>query len=234
LLLAIPGLAFIWRSAKGNALLRCLFWLSSLELLVHAYFTSSFSYESWGWATGPRHMTPLVPYLLLPAGWLLQELSNRLSGAARLGLSIAIGLCITSIAMMGAVALVNYIPDSLSTAFFGLVWPLYREGYLPPTLLAFVGIPNPWSGAVALLLLALIALLTFVRALQGGASQNEAAHAPPGQGAVAWVTAIVVMVHFGLMRAATHGGAANVAAQRHLRAVWLVPPGKTAVFWPRA
>jgi hypothetical protein len=233
LLLAIPGLAFIWRSAKGNGLLRCLFWLSSLELLVHAYFTSSFSYESWGWATGPRHMTPLVPYLLLPAGWLLQELSNRLSGAARLGLSIAIGLCITSIAMMGAVALVNYIPDSLSTAFFGLVWPLYREGYLPPTLLAFVGIPNPWSGAITLLLLGLIALLTFVRALQGGVSQNEAAHAPPGQGAVAWVTAIVVMVHFGLMRAATHG-AADVAAQRHLRAVWLVPPGKTAVFWPRA
>jgi len=105
---------------------------------------------------------------------------------------------------------------------------------LPPTLLAFVGIPNPWSGAVAVLLLGLIALLTFVRALQGGASQNGTAHASRRQGAVVWVTAIVVMVHFGLMRAATHGDAADIAAQRHLRAVWLVPPGKTAVFWPRA
>ncbi len=112
-------------------------------------------------------MTPLVPFLLLPAGWLLQQLSNRLSGAARLGLSMAIGLCITSIAMMGPVALVNYIPDSLSTAFFGLVWPLYRDGYLPPTLLAFVGTPNPWSGAVALVLLGLIAVLTFVRVGKG-------------------------------------------------------------------
>ncbi len=235
LLLAIPGLVFVWRaSAKGDRPVRSLFWLSSLELLVHAYFTSSFSYESWGWATGPRHMTPLVPYLLLPAGWLLQELSSRLSGAARFGLPVAIGLCITSIAMTGPVALVNYIPDSLSTAFFGLVWPLYRDGYLPPTLLAFVGIPNPWSGAVAVLLLGLIALLTFVRALQGGASQNGAAPASPRQGAVVWVTAIVVMVHFGLMRAATHGDAADIAAQRHLRGVWLVPPGKTTVFWPRA
>jgi hypothetical protein len=179
-------------------------------------------------------MTPLVPFLLLPAGWLLQELSNRVSGAARFGLSIAIGLCITSIAMMGPVALANYIPDSLSTAFFGLAWPLYRDGYMPPTLLAFVGIPNPWSGAVALLLLGVIALLTFVRALHGGASQNEAAHTRRRPGAVAWVTAIVAMVHFGLMRAATHGDAADLAAQRHLRGVWLVPPGKTAVFWPRA
>ncbi len=185
LLLAIPGLVFVWRaSAKGDRPVRSLFWLSSLELLVHAYFTSSFSYESWGWATGPRHMTPLVPYLLLPAGWLLQELSSRLSGAARFGLPVAIGLCITSIAMTGPVGL--------------------------------------------------IALLTFVRALQGGASQNGTAHASRRQGAVVWVTAIVVMVHFGLMRAATHGDAADIAAQRHLRGVWLVPPGKTTVFWPRA
>ena len=37
----------------------------------YLYFTSSFSYESWGWTTGPRHMTGLVPFLLLPAALVL-------------------------------------------------------------------------------------------------------------------------------------------------------------------
>src|SRR5262249_8343237 len=205
------GLVFIWRaSAKGNASLRCLFWLSLSELLVHAYFTSSFSYESWGWATGPRHMTPLVPYLLLPVGWVLQELSARSSGAARFGLAVAVGLCITSIAMSDQLALINYIPDSLSTAFFGLAWPLYRDGYLPPTLLAFFGIPNPWSGAVALLLLGFIALLTFVRARQAVASQSATVPTPRAQASLAWAPAMVVVVHFGILRSATHNDSAAV------------------------
>jgi len=236
LLLAIPGLVLIWKQyRRGDKSLGPLFWLSLLQLIAHAYFTSSFSYQSWGWATGPRHMTPLIPYLLLPAGWVLRELSDRASVEARLGLVVGVGLCVTSILMSGAVGLVNYIPDTLSSAFFGLVWPLYWAGYLPPTLLAFAGVANPWSGAIALLLLVSIAALTLTRGLRAARAQNEgSAHS---RLRVAWeyfAACTVVVIHFGLVRAATRNDAADTAAVRHLESVWLVPPGKAADFWPRS
>jgi hypothetical protein len=244
LLLAIPGLAMLWKAANRppamaeppdvNSSLRSLFWLSALELLAHAYFTSSFSYESWGWSSGPRHMTPLVPYLLLPTTWLLQGLSRQASAASRLGLAASIGLCLSSMAMTGMVGLVNYIPDSISTAMFGLVWPLYRDGYLPPTMLAFLGIPNPWSGAVAIVLLAGIVAITLFKSLQeatGPIALLPAAHSRRWiYGLVAFA---VVLIHFGLVRAATRGDAADLAAQAHLRSVWLVPPHQRLTFWPR-
>jgi len=236
LLLAIPGLLLMWKQyRRGDKSLGPLFWLSLLQLIAHAYFTSSFSYESWGWATGPRHMTPLIPYLLLPAGWVLQECANRSSAEARLGLVVGLGLCVTSILMNGAVGLVNYIPDTLSSAFFGLVWPLYQAGYLPPTLLAFAGLANPWSGAVALLLLVVIAALTLTTGL--GAAEKQTDGGSHSRSRVAWeyfVACTVVVIHFGLVRAVTRNDAADKAAVRHLESVWLVPPGKPADFWPRS
>jgi hypothetical protein len=226
LLVAIPGLVLMWiQYRRGNKSLGPLFWLSLLQLIAHAYFTSSFSYESWGWATGPRHMTPLIPYLLLPAGWVLQECSRRSSAGARLGLAVGIGLCVTSILMSGAVGLVNYIPDTVSSAFFGLVWPLYWAGYLPPTLLAFAGVANPWS----------VAVLTLTTGLRAAAVQSESGeHSQWRPGWQYFVACAVVVIHFGLVRAATRNDAADMAAVHHLESVWLVPPGKAAEFWPRS
>jgi hypothetical protein len=244
LLLAIPGLAMLWKAgnrpaAMGDQVdvrspLRALFWLSALELLAHAYFTSSFSYESWGWAMGPRHMTPLVPYLLFPAASVLEALSRHTSAPARLGLAASIGLCVSSVAMTGLVGLVDYIPDSVSTSMFGLVWPLYRNGYLPPTSLALLGIPNPWSGAIAIALVASIALLILLRSLPEAMGPIAALPPAPGRRWIyGFVALAVVLIHFGVVRAATRGDAGDLAAQAHLRSVWLTPPGKTLTLWPR-
>src|SRR5690606_7605073 len=96
-----------------------------LLLLGYTYFTSSFAYDSWGWTTGPRHLTGLVPFLLLPIGWTLKWLQGRGKG---LGTGLAAGLCAASILITGALTCVNYIPDDVSSPLFGLVVPLWAQG----------------------------------------------------------------------------------------------------------
>jgi len=123
-----------------------MFWLLLLQLVGYAYFTASFAYDSWGWTAGPRHLTPWVPFLALPAAlvlerWLVTAQRSWLGG-------FALGLCVLSIVLSGSLAVINYIPPTLSTAIFGLVVPLMRDGYFSPSVLGFLGLANPASGAL--------------------------------------------------------------------------------------
>ena len=131
LLLAFGGLRTL---SKDH---RPLFVLTAALLIGNAYFTSSFAYNSWGWAVGPRHLTPLLPFLLLPAGFALQRLFDAKSYDAQIGLGMAVGLCVSSVLVDGALSFVNYVPETHSTSFFGLAVPLFTDGYLPPTVLIF-------------------------------------------------------------------------------------------------
>src|SRR5439155_14995828 len=133
LLLSLPGLREMWREKD-----RSLFWFTLVLLLLNAYFTSAFTYESWGWTTGPRHMTPLVPFLMLPVGLTLRRLSQATELEGRIGYGMAIGLVVSSIVAVCCIVFVNYVPDSLSTSLFGLAVPLFQKGYLPPTVFNFI------------------------------------------------------------------------------------------------
>ena len=113
-------------------------------VVLYTYFTSSFSYDSWGWTTGPRHMTGLIPFLLLPIALFFQHRGPLVR-------SIGAGLCAASILVTGALTFVNYISDSVHNGLFGLALPLFADGYLPPTVLSFFGLPQPWAGLPALL-----------------------------------------------------------------------------------
>ncbi|MBK7862323.1 MAG: hypothetical protein IPJ65_27690 [Archangiaceae bacterium] len=211
LMLALPGLHPLYRRE------RALFVFTVVLLVLNAYFTSSFDYTSWGWTTGPRHMTPLVPFLLLPAGLWLQALA---APGARLGTvlhPVAVGLVLSSVLVMGCVVFVNYVPDDVSTSLFGLCAPLFEAGYLAPTLLNFVGVTNPLAGLVpfALLFGALYllgrALLASPRALL--------------------IAGAMVAVHLSLLRVATRHDDHDQGAVSFLKSVWLSPPGQTPRFW---
>lgn len=76
LLIAPFGFADV--RAKDPALLVFLLVLVAGNL----YFTASFSYASWGWTVGPRHLTPMVPFLMLPVALVVERLT---SGAGGLG-----------------------------------------------------------------------------------------------------------------------------------------------------
>ncbi|SEM59154.1 hypothetical protein SAMN05444354_11948 [Stigmatella aurantiaca] len=223
LLLALPGLVLMRREARASGEWRALFWLTAVLLAGYTYFTSSFSYDSWGWTTGPRHLTGLVPFLLLPIAWLLERL--RASHHPGL-LGAAAAACAVSILITGAVTLINYVPDQVSSALLALTVPLLKAGYLTPTVLSFWGVPQPLAAAPLLLALLTMAAWAFLRL-------GSPEHTRP-TGAVLAGGALLA----GLLLAAQLPGTAHHAgdqeALRLLESVWLTPPGKAVPFWPSA
>jgi hypothetical protein len=145
LMLAIPGIVLAWRAKVARREIG----VAAASLLLYTYFTSSFSYSSWGWTTGPRHMTSLVPFLILPVALCIAAVRRdwRLwAPAAALGP--------LSIVNTGLATNLNYIPDSVSNSVHHLVLPLIERGVLSNNVLAILGVPSPPSGAVALVAIA--------------------------------------------------------------------------------
>jgi hypothetical protein len=204
LLLALPGLALLGRRARSSPESRALLVLTLALVLGYAYFTASFSYESWGWTTGPRHLTGLVPFLLLPAGLALAWLQERGAMAAGVGA----GLCAASVLVTGLLTLVNYVPDDVSNGLFALALPLFRNGYLPPSVLALFGVAPAVAGA--LLVLGVVAMSGWVLVQQGRSAGSL------GTGLA--VLALVLALH----AASARHDRADAGAVRFLESVWLV------------
>lgn len=221
LLLALPGLGLLRREGRASAENRALFWLSAALLAGYTYFTSSFSYDSWGWTTGPRHLTGLVPFLLLPVGRVLERL--RAQGPRWL-LGVAAAACTVSLVITGVATFINYVPDDVSNAFLGLAVPLLRAGYLPPTVLSFWGLSQPVAGVPLVLGLLGLAAWVFVRL---GAVEGSRPAKPVLLGGAAAVALLL-----GLQVATTAHHAQDQGAVRFLQSVWLTPPNQTVPFWP--
>ncbi|MCY1016832.1 hypothetical protein [Pyxidicoccus sp. MSG2] len=224
LLLALPGLARMQRRPPAAPEPRAVAWMGVALLAGYTYFTSSFSYDSWGWTTGPRHLTGLVPFLLLPAGLWLERL--RSSGRTWV-LGAAAMLCAASVLTTGVATFVNYIPDDVSNAVGGLALPLLDAGYFPAGGLSFLGLPQPAAGLV--LLAALVAVAAWVyRELARGPSRRWPSPAALGAGLA--TLALVATLH----ALTTEHDDADRNAVRFLQSVWLSPPGRHVPFWPRS
>ena len=214
LLLGIAGLRRLWMNRSRWAELGPIAVFTGTLVLAYLYFTSSFSYESWGWATGPRHMTGLIPFLLLPAALLYCDLDNDVARG------IARGLLAGSMLVTGCVTLVNYIPDNVSEPLFGLFVPLALRGDLVPSVLSFLGFLNPFSAALFVLLILTLSLyVCFWHVLEKRR----------GTAAVLSATSltVVLMIH-GLTYRDTDG---DKAARALLSSVWLTPAGLRPCFW---
>ena len=219
LLLALPGVWLLGRETRAGGERRAHFWLVVALLGGYTYFTSAFSYDSWGWTTGPRHLTGLVPFLLLPVGLVLERL--RGAGAPVLR-GAAAALCAASLVFTGLATFVNYVPDDVSNVLLGLAVPLVRAGYLPPNVLNLLGLTNPWAGGLLLLLLLGVAGWVFVRVGADGARGSTALSLGAGVGVLALL--------LGLQVATVRHDAADAGAVRFLEQQWLVPPGHTLRF----
>jgi hypothetical protein len=215
LLLGVAGLPLVWRARTEFGELGPLAAFTAALLVAYLYFTSSFSYESWGWTTGPRHMTGLVPFMLLPAGLLLEKLQSPLArGCAR-------GLLGASILVTGWVTLVNYVPDNVSEPVFGLVLPLTRRGDLVPSLLSFAGLANPWSGVLFLVAIPIFATFELVVGKESLATRTRPAV----------IGAVVIAVVLGAHWVAYRDTPGDRSARELLSRVWLAPSGVVPRFW---
>lgn len=196
---------------------RPFFVLLIVLLVTHAYFTSSFTYDSWGWTVGPRHLTGILPFLILPVAMAFERLRKTPGFSG----SLLAGLAVSSVLATGLVGFVNYVPDDVSSSVWGLAVPMLADGVWPVSWLA-AWVPNPASGALlVVLLLALTAWL---------AMQFKALGAAPG------VLVLVLVFHFaGLKVLPTLGSdgtlpAHDQAARNLLESVWLAPAGSKVQF----
>jgi hypothetical protein len=133
------------------------------------------------------------------------------------------------------------VPDSVSSPFFGLALPLFRAGYLPPSLLS-LWLPTPAEGEPLYLLRLLLspgALLlggVAVSAVWTFGLLRGPMRALLGPPLARWTAnlagALAVAAYLGLLALGTRGDAVDAAAQGHLRSVWITPPGRTMTFWP--
>jgi hypothetical protein len=212
LVLGFTGLRHLRRSRCSHTELGALWIFTVVLSLAYLYFTSSFSYESWGWTTGPRHLTGWVPFMLLPAALEL-EFERRPLMRGILG-----GLAVASILVTSALTFINYIPDDVSEGVFGLFVPLTNAGYLVPTVLGFFGAnaPGSWLVFLLVLLAAGMVITLLVQELTWR----------PWIGLAAVVLA-VVLTH----RLSYADNDHDRAARRLLERVWLSRPGRSVVFW---
>ncbi len=188
-------------------------------LVTHAYFTSSFTYDSWGWTVGPRHLTGILPFLILPVAMAFERSLQR-KAPGRWG-SLLAGFCVSSVLATGLVGFVNYVPDDVSSSVWGLAVPMWADGFWPVSWLA-AWVPNPASGAV--LVAALLALTLWL------AMHFRLLGAMPA------LVALAVGLHFGALKVlpawAGDGtlAAHDQGARNLLESVWLAPRGTKVNF----
>jgi hypothetical protein len=157
----------------------------------------------------------------LPVGLFLEWLrASRRTWLAGVGAA----LCAASIVITGAATFINYVPDNVSNVFLGLAVPLLRSGYLPPSVLNFVGFANPVAGV--LLGVTLLGLAAWVFARLGALDSRWPGMAPLLAGLVGFVVLLGVQV----ATARHHEG--DQGAMGFLQKVWLVQPGQPLSFWP--
>jgi hypothetical protein len=209
LLLSVPGMALLFRRSRSEADLRCVAWTTLAIALGYAYFTSSFSYESWGWSTGPRHLTALVPFLLLPCALTLDRMRTALLRGS-CGVLLAASIVTTS-----ALTFVNYIPDNVSDALLALAIPLSDAGDLTPSVMCALGLLNPTAGVVLWVGVgAVVAWLLWVLRPQATLT--------------AWLAALTTAAAVaGFHLLAYQDTDADRAALTLLERVWLTPAGRS-------
>ena len=135
LALALPGLPLLWRKDRPLAV------ACGSALLIYALFTAGFVYESWGWSVGPRHLTPLCPFLIPPAVAAAAWLRGRRLGA------IPAALAIYSVAVFALVVATGpYFPPELTNPVHQLSLTFARAGLRGHDLLGLLlRVSTPWT-----------------------------------------------------------------------------------------
>ncbi len=143
--------------------------------VFYLLLNASYAYWDGGWSTGPRHITPMFPFLALGLGiWYARApVIFRTAVLASLAVSIIINLMCVSVTMTS--------PEKMANPLLGLILPSFLRGDLDQTVLhAFFGADGLWQ-LIPLLLVWLILGAAFLKAAAG---QKEATAPPPALAAL--------------------------------------------------
>jgi hypothetical protein len=126
LLLALPGLFVVGKRGADGV-------LAVLMTVMYVAFVSGMVYPDGGWTVSQRHLTPLVPWLLLPVGVFVERVR-----AVR---PVLAGLLVVSVVVTGVSTVVwPHYMEVYTNPFFQLGWPLFRDGWLPPSTFGRLGV----------------------------------------------------------------------------------------------
>ena len=128
LALTVPGLLLLPR-AKGDGV------VSFLMIALYTLLVSSMVYAEGGWTVSQRHLTPMIPWMILPIGLLVQRFS--------IVRPVFTGTALISIFVTGISSIVwPHFQESLTNPFFQLAWPMFDDGWLPPSVFGFVDVSS--------------------------------------------------------------------------------------------
>lgn len=121
LLLALPGLVVMFRDAALRA--EAIFCAGLILFFI--YFASSLAFVS-GWDVGPRYVTCVLPYYMVPLAVLANTLARRWWSQIPLYGSIVVGIVLYVTIM----AVFPHYPDNFSNPWFDVTLRFGRAGYV--------------------------------------------------------------------------------------------------------
>lgn len=155
LLLLVPGLVLLWR--RGD---RWTAGVCGAVVGIYLLFISSLSFWRGGWQVGPRYITVMLPFAMVPVAVAIQ--AARAAAPARWWWwAGAVALVAVSIAVYAlSAATFPHYPETFKNPFHELVLPLLGSGRVPWSAGWLVGL----RGIASLIpyLLALAALLVWL------------------------------------------------------------------------
>lgn len=120
LLFAIPGYFYMYRQPVW----RKEFWVSLLSVILFFLFNSSY-YMWWGgWALGPRHVIPILPFLVLPIAFLPRKYWKY----------VCVFIALSIVFMWVGVVVNPQIPESQHNPLFGYAVHQFIQGIFSQNL----------------------------------------------------------------------------------------------------
>lgn len=218
LLLAIPGFYVLARRKQ--------YWHLAVSLSVMAIylaFISSINFWRGGWQLGPRYITVMLPFAMVPVTAALSELCRPSRLVTRiLGRALAVALVVVGVVIYAvSSAVFPHFPEKFHNPLYELIARLVRDGHAPDNLGRVFGL----SGLASLLpyFLVLAAMLAWMALARPAGSSASPAEAPGARrdrlisGALGLALAAAILAAYSLF---DHGGAAAERAYRWVTTVF--------------
>lgn len=147
LLLAVPGWIVLFRRGQHAHLA-----ISLSVAVIYLLFISSINFWRGGWQMGPRYVTAMLPFLMVPVSAALDEASQRWPWRAA-----GVALVAASVTIYGlSCALFPHFPEKFANPLYELVLRLIGDGLAPYSLGWALGLRGLAALAPFLVVLAVV------------------------------------------------------------------------------